>query len=54
MKHEDICKARAAASDNIKGPAHAVLPTLLREHLPPIVAGVLPDVPIDISPVPLD
>ena len=31
-----------------------VLPTLLREYLPPIVAGVLPDVPIDISPVALD
>jgi hypothetical protein len=31
-----------------------VLPTLLREHLAPIVAGDLPLEPIDISPVPLD
>lgn len=31
-----------------------VLPTRLREFLPPIVAGELPEEPIDISPVPLD
>ena len=31
-----------------------VLPTRLREFLPPIVGGQLPDEPIDISPVPLD
>lgn len=29
-----------------------VLPTRLREFLPPIIAGELPDEPIDISPVP--
>lgn len=31
-----------------------VLPTRLREFLPPIVAGDLPAEPIDISPFPLD
>jgi hypothetical protein len=31
-----------------------VLPTRLREFLPPIVRGELPAEPIDISPVPLD
>ncbi len=31
-----------------------VLPTRLREFLPPIVAGELPAEPIDISPFPLD
>lgn len=31
-----------------------VLPTRLREFLPPIVAGDLPEEPIDISPYPLD
>jgi 8-oxo-dGTP pyrophosphatase MutT (NUDIX family) len=31
-----------------------VLPTRLREFLPPVVAGDLPEEPIDISPYPLD
>ncbi len=31
-----------------------VLPTRLREFLPPVVAGELPAEPIDISPFPLD
>ena len=46
--------ARWWALDELLASDEPVLPTLLREHLPPIVAGVLPDVPIDISPVPLD
>ncbi len=46
--------ARWWALDELLASDEPVLPTLLREHLPSIVAGVLPDVPIDISPVPLD
>ena len=46
--------ARWWALDELLASDEPVLPTLLREPLPPIVAGVLPDVPIDISPVALD
>ena len=46
--------ARWWALDELLASDEPVLPPLLREHLPPLGAGVLPDVPIDISPVPLD
>ena len=39
--------------DELLDSEEPVLPTLLREHLAPIVAGDLPVEPIDISPVPL-
>ena len=46
--------ARWWTLDDLLASTQPVLPALLREHLAPIVAGDLPEVPIDISPVPLD
>jgi len=46
--------ARWWALDDLLASDEPVLPALLREHLPPILAGDLPGSPIDISPVPLD
>ena len=40
--------------DELMASEEPVLPTRLREFLPPIVRGELPDEPIDISPYPLD
>ncbi len=46
--------ARWWALDDLLASDEPVLPALLREHLPPILAGDIPGSPIDISPVPLD
>jgi hypothetical protein len=45
--------ARWWTLEDLLASTEPVLPALLREHLAPIVAGDLPEVPIDISPVPL-
>lgn len=44
--------ARWWTLDELLASEEPVLPVRLREFLPPIVKGDLPDVPIDISPVP--
>ena len=46
--------ARWWTLDDLLASDDPVLPALLREHLAPIVAGDLPEAPIDISPVALD
>ncbi len=46
--------ARWWALDELLASTEPVLPALLRRHLAPIVAGDLPEVPIDISPEVLD
>ena len=46
--------ARWWALDELLASSEPVLPTRLREFLPPIVRGDLPAEPIDISPVDLD
>jgi 8-oxo-dGTP pyrophosphatase MutT (NUDIX family) len=46
--------ARWWALEDLLASTEPVLPTRLREFLPPIVAGELPAEPIDISPAPLD
>ena len=46
--------ARWWTLDELLASTEPVLPALLRQHLAPIVAGDLPEVPIDISTEPLD
>jgi hypothetical protein len=41
------------AVDDLMESEVMVLPELLREHLPAVVAGHLPDSPVDISPRPI-
>lgn len=46
--------ARWWALDELLASTEPVLPTRLREFLPPIIAGDLPEEAIDISPYPID
>ena len=54
LEAEAFRGARWWALDELMASEEPVLPTRLREFLPPIVRGELPDDPIDISPYPID